>query len=46
MVVTFLIGMGAMVMISAAMERKQQTLPFVMNLPISFFVQGRKKDFI
>jgi hypothetical protein len=36
-VVTILIGMGAMVMISAANERKQQTLPFVMSLPISFW---------
>jgi ABC-2 type transport system permease protein len=35
-VVTILIGMGAMVMISAAMERRQQTLPFVMSLPISY----------
>jgi ABC-2 type transport system permease protein len=35
-VVTILIGMGAIVMISAATERKQQTLPFVMSLPISY----------
>ena len=35
-VVTILIGMGAMVMVSAANERKQQTLPFVMSLPISY----------
>lgn len=35
-VVTILIGMGAMVMVSAAMERRQQTLPFVMSLPISY----------
>ena len=35
-VVTILIGMGAMVMMSAAMERRQQTLPFVMSLPISY----------
>jgi ABC-2 type transport system permease protein len=34
--VTILIGMGAMVMISAASERKQLTLPFVMSLPISY----------
>lgn len=34
-VVTILIGMGAVVMISAANERKQQTLAFVMSLPIS-----------
>lgn len=35
-VVTILIGMGAMVMISASNERRQQTLPFVMSLPISY----------
>jgi ABC-2 type transport system permease protein len=35
-VVTILIGMGAMVMLSSAMERRQQTLPFVMSLPISY----------
>lgn len=35
-VVTILIGMGAMVMISAANERRQQTLPFVLTLPISY----------
>jgi ABC-2 type transport system permease protein len=34
--VTILVGMGAMVMISAANERKQLTLPFVMSLPISY----------
>jgi ABC-2 type transport system permease protein len=34
--VTILIGMGAMVMISAASERRQLTLPFVMSLPISY----------
>jgi ABC-2 type transport system permease protein len=34
--VTILIGMGAMVMMSAASERKQLTLPFVMSLPISY----------
>jgi ABC-2 type transport system permease protein len=33
---TILIGMGAMVMMSAEMERKQQTLAFVMSLPISY----------
>ncbi len=33
---TILIGMGAMVMLSAASERKQLTLPFVMSLPISY----------
>lgn len=35
-VVTILIGMGAMVMMSAVTERKQHTLPFVMSLPISY----------
>jgi ABC-2 type transport system permease protein len=35
-VVTILIGMGAMVMVSTVTERKQQTLPFVMSLPISY----------
>jgi ABC-2 type transport system permease protein len=35
-VVTILVGMGAMVMMSAVVERNQQTLPFVMSLPISF----------
>ena len=35
--VTILIGMGAMVMISAASERRQLTLPFVMSLPISYW---------
>jgi ABC-2 type transport system permease protein len=34
--VTILIGMGAVVMISAASERRQLTLPFVMSLPISY----------
>jgi hypothetical protein len=34
--VTILIGMGAMVMMSASNERKQLTLPFVMSLPISY----------
>jgi ABC-2 type transport system permease protein len=34
--VTILIGMGAMVMLSAASERRQLTLPFVMSLPISY----------
>jgi ABC-2 type transport system permease protein len=33
---TILIGMGAKVTMSAAEERKQQTLPFVMSLPISY----------
>jgi ABC-2 type transport system permease protein len=36
-VVTILIGMGAMVMMSASTERRQQTLPFVMSLPISYW---------
>ena len=35
-VVTILIGIGAMVMMSAVTERRQQTLPFVMSLPISY----------
>jgi ABC-2 type transport system permease protein len=35
-VVTILIGMGSMVMMSPAMERKAQTLPFVMSLPINY----------
>jgi ABC-2 type transport system permease protein len=35
-VVTILIGMGAMVMMSAVVERRQQTLPFVMSLPVSY----------
>ncbi|WP_263354263.1 ABC-2 transporter permease [Acidicapsa acidisoli] len=35
-VVTILVGIGAMVMMSAVVERRQQTLPFVMSLPISF----------
>jgi ABC-2 type transport system permease protein len=34
--VSILIGMGAVVMISAASERRQLTLPFVMSLPISY----------
>src|ERR1700678_1892355 len=33
---TILIGVGAKVTMSAAEERKQQTLPFVMSLPISY----------
>jgi ABC-2 type transport system permease protein len=36
-VVTILIGMGAMVMMSASSERRQLTLPFVMSLPISYW---------
>lgn len=36
-VVIILIGMGAIVMVSAVTERKQQTLPFVMSLPISYW---------
>ena len=36
-VVTILIGMGAIVMASIVAERKQQTLPFVMSLPISYW---------
>jgi ABC-2 type transport system permease protein len=35
--VTILIGMGAMIMMSATTERRQQTLPFVMSLPISYW---------
>ena len=35
--VTILIGMGALVMVSSVTERKQQTLPFVMSLPISYW---------
>jgi ABC-2 type transport system permease protein len=35
-VVTILIGMGAVVMASAVRERKDQTLPFVMSLPITY----------
>jgi ABC-2 type transport system permease protein len=35
-VVTILIGLGAVVMVSAVNERKQQTLPFIMSLPISY----------
>jgi ABC-2 type transport system permease protein len=34
--VTILIGMGAFLMSSTVNERKQQTLPFVMSLPISY----------
>lgn len=34
--VTILIGMGAVIMSSPVNERKQQTLPFVMSLPISY----------
>ena len=33
---TVLIGMGAMIMSSTVSERKQQTLPFVMSLPVSY----------
>jgi ABC-2 type transport system permease protein len=33
---TILIGMGATIMSSMVNERKQQTLPFVMSLPISY----------
>lgn len=33
---TILIGMGAIIMSSMVNERKQQTLPFVMSLPISY----------
>ena len=33
---TILIGMGAVIMSTSVMERKQQTLPFVMSLPISY----------
>jgi hypothetical protein len=33
---TILIGMGAVIMSTTVMERKQQTLPFVMSLPISY----------
>jgi hypothetical protein len=35
--VTILIGMGAVVMLSAASERRHMTLPFVMSLPISYW---------
>jgi ABC-2 type transport system permease protein len=35
-VVTILIGIGAMLMVTIADERKLQTLPFVMTLPISY----------
>ena len=34
--VTIMIGIGAMLMITIADERKLQTLPFVMTLPISY----------
>jgi len=34
--VTILIGMGAVIMSSSVNERKQHTLPFVMSLPISY----------
>lgn len=34
---TILIGIGAVVMSSMVNERKQQTLPFVMTLPVSYF---------
>lgn len=33
---TILIGMGAVIMSSMVNERRQQTLPFVMSLPISY----------
>jgi ABC-2 type transport system permease protein len=33
---TILIGMGALIMSSTVNERKQQTLPFVMSLPVSY----------
>src|SRR5271163_1620437 len=33
---TILIGMGAVIMSTIVTERKQQTLPFVMSLPISY----------
>jgi ABC-2 type transport system permease protein len=33
---TILIGMGAVIMSSMVNERKQQTLPFVMSLPVSY----------
>jgi ABC-2 type transport system permease protein len=33
---TILIGMGAVLMSSVVVERRQQTLPFVMSLPISY----------
>jgi ABC-2 type transport system permease protein len=35
-VVTILIGVGSKVMMSAVTERKTQTLPFVMSLPIGY----------
>lgn len=35
-VVGLLIGVGQVVMMSTVLERKQQTLPFVMSLPISY----------
>jgi hypothetical protein len=34
-VVSIMIGMGALVMMSATTERKEQTLPFAMSLPIN-----------
>jgi ABC-2 type transport system permease protein len=34
--VTILIGMGAVIMSSMVNERRQQTLPFVMSLPVSY----------
>lgn len=34
--VTILIGMGAVIMSTSVNERRQQTLPFVMSLPISY----------
>jgi hypothetical protein len=33
---TVLIGMGAVILSSAMLERREQTLPFVMTLPISY----------
>jgi ABC-2 type transport system permease protein len=35
-VTSLLVGMGAMVTMSAVAERRQHTLPFVMSLPISY----------
>jgi hypothetical protein len=35
-IVTILIGMGAVIMSSMVNERKQQTLPFAMSLPVSY----------
>jgi ABC-type Na+ efflux pump permease subunit len=34
--VTILIGMGSVIVSSTVNERKQQTLPFIMSLPISY----------